>query len=125
MCAHSLGPLVLMVYRMVFDMGKWLQLLSLVVLAFGLTLHTELRGAPLRCDDEGVAGLEQGLTPALWTLFKYAVGAADILELQVITLARMHSPACNPPHAISLISHAPSSPSSSCSASRTSGPLRW
>lgn len=85
--SSSLGPLVLMIYRMISDMTKWLQLLALVVLAFGLTLHSMLRGSGLltECEDAGgMAGLEEGLRPATWALFKYAVGAADILELDCL-----------------------------------------
>ena len=87
--SSTLGPLVVMTYRMVADMGKWLQLLSLVVFSFGLTLHSMLRGTDLlsagHCDDAGgMAGLEEGLLPAVGALFKYAVGAADILELDCL-----------------------------------------
>ena len=54
-----------------------------VVLSFALCLHSMLRGTHLlaECEDAGgMVGLEQGLLPAVWALFQYAVGAADILD---------------------------------------------
>eukprot|EP00326_Haptolina_ericina_P000384 CAMPEP_0181223756 /NCGR_PEP_ID=MMETSP1096-20121128/30727_1 /TAXON_ID=156174 ORGANISM="Chrysochromulina ericina, Strain CCMP281" /NCGR_SAMPLE_ID=MMETSP1096 /ASSEMBLY_ACC=CAM_ASM_000453 /LENGTH=579 /DNA_ID=CAMNT_0023316721 /DNA_START=1 /DNA_END=1740 /DNA_ORIENTATION=+ len=47
--SQRMGPLVLMLFRMVNDMVKWLCLLAVMLLAFGACFHALFEGAPAAC----------------------------------------------------------------------------